>query len=117
MVGRKTLVITTKDDIYKQWIEGAKKFLGLPQHEIGEIRGDKCEVLGTDVLRRHDPQPVEGRQVPGLDHQGLRPRHLRRGAIVCRPSSSPTVADMFPALLRLGLSATPERADGKELLI
>jgi superfamily II DNA or RNA helicase len=27
------------------------------------------------------------------------------------------VADMFPALLRLGLSATPERSDGKELLV
>ena len=47
VVGRKTLVITTKDDIYKQWIDGAKKFLGLPDHLIGEIRGDKCEVNGT----------------------------------------------------------------------
>ena len=28
-IGRKTLVITTKDDIYKQWYDGAKTFLGL----------------------------------------------------------------------------------------
>lgn len=47
---RKTLVITTKDDIYKQWLEGAQKFLGLKPHEIGEIRGDKCEVIGTKFV-------------------------------------------------------------------
>lgn len=45
---RKTLVITTKDDIYKQWLEGAQKFLGLPWHRVGEIRQDKCEVVDTD---------------------------------------------------------------------
>ena len=47
---RKTLVITTKDDIYKQWIDGASKFLGLQPNEIGEIRGDKCEVIGTKFV-------------------------------------------------------------------
>src|SRR5262245_10814530 len=43
-VKKKTLVITTKDDIYKQWLTGAAQFLCLQPHEIGEIRGDKCEV-------------------------------------------------------------------------
>ena len=103
---RKTLVITTKDDIYKQWLEGAKKFLGLQDHEIGEIRGDKCEVVGTKFCVAMIHSPVEGRQVPGVDHQGLRPRDLRRSPSAARLSSSATVVDMFPALLRLGLSAT-----------
>ena len=49
-VKRKTLVITTKDDIYKQWLTGAAQFLGLPDHEIGEIRGDKCQVEGTKFV-------------------------------------------------------------------
>jgi len=55
---RKTLVITTKEDIYYQWLHGAcgkvspynekgANFLGLKEHEVGEIRGDKCEVVGT----------------------------------------------------------------------
>ena len=30
------------------------------------------------LLRRHDPFAVEGRQVPRLDRQGLRPRDFRR---------------------------------------
>ena len=29
---------------------GATQFLGLPDHEIGEIRGDKCEVKGTKFV-------------------------------------------------------------------
>ena len=116
VVGRKTLVITTKEDIYKQWLEGAKKFLGLQDHEIGEIRGDKCEVVGTKFCVA---------MIQSLSKDGKYPEWITQGfglVIFDEVHRLPaeqfsTVADMFPALLRLGLSATPYRADGKELLI
>ena len=115
-VGRKTLVITTKDDIYKQWIDGAKKFLGLPAHEIGEIRGDKCEVQGTKFCVA---------MIHSLSKEGKYPEWITKGfglVIFDECHRVPAdqfqeVVDMFPAKLRLGLSATPERADGKELVV
>ena len=115
-VGRKTLVITTKDDIYKQWIDGAKTFLGLPDHLIGEIRADKCEVVGTAFCVA---------MIHSLSKDGKYPDWIAKGfglVIFDEVHRLPAeqfsaVADMFPARLRLGLSATPERADGKELLV
>ena len=116
VTGRKTLVVTTKDDIYKQWIEGAKEFLQLPAHLIGEIRGDKCEVQGTDFCVA---------MIHSLSKDGKYPEWITKGfgliifdEVHRLPAEQfSVVADMFPALLRLGLSATPYRADGKELLI
>lgn len=115
-VGRKTLVITTKDDIYKQWLEGAEKFLGLPAHEIGEIRGDKCEVVGTKFVVA---------MIHSLSKDGKYPDWIGEefGLVIfdeCHrvPADQfSSVVDMFPAKLRLALSATPDRADGKELLV
>jgi len=121
-VGRKTLVITTKDDIYKQWIDGAcgrngsPNFLGLTEADVGEIRGDKCEVVGTKFCVA---------MIHSLSKEAKYPDWITKdfGLVIfdeCHrvPAEQfQNVADMFPALLRLGLSATPERSDGKELLI
>jgi superfamily II DNA or RNA helicase len=112
---RKTLVITTKDDIFKQWIEGAKQFLGLPDQMVGEIRGDKCEVEGTVFVVA---------MVQSLSKLGRYPAWIRDsfGLVIfdeCHRMPAEqfsVVVDMFPAKLRLGLSATPSRADGKEII-
>lgn len=114
-LGVKTLVITTKDDIYRQWIDGAKKFLGLPDHLIGEIRADKCEVVGTAFCVA---------MIHSLSKDGKYPDWITKGfglVIYDEVHRLPAeqfsaVADMFPAKLRLGLSATPARSDGKELI-
>ncbi|MCL4743817.1 MAG: DEAD/DEAH box helicase family protein [Burkholderiaceae bacterium] len=116
VVGRKTIVITTKDDIYKQWIDGAIKFLGLKPHEVGEIRGDKCEVVGTKFVVA---------MIHSLSKDGKYPDWIAQdfGLVIfdeCHrvPADQfSNVVTMFPAKLRLGLSATPERSDGKELLV
>jgi superfamily II DNA or RNA helicase len=127
VVGRKTLVITTKDDIYEQWIAGAcgwdrrdgkscTNFLGLTRDEVGEIRGDKCEVIGTKFVVA---------MIHSLSKDGKYPEWITKdfGLVIfdevhrLPAEQFCSVADMFPALLRLGLSATPYRADGKELLI
>jgi len=115
-IKRKTLIITTKEDIFDQWVEGAQKFLGLDHQDVGIIRGNKCEVIGTKIvvamiqsLSRTDKYPDWITKDFGLV---IFDEIHRVGA-----SQFSRVADMFPAKLRLGLSATPQRSDGKELLI
>lgn len=113
---RKTLVITTKEDIYDQWRLRAEQFLGLHPHEIGEIRGDKCEVIGTKFcvaliqsMSKEDKYPewiTEGFGLVIFDECHRVPA-----------TQFSKVAPMFPAVMRLGLSATPKRPDGKEKLL
>lgn len=116
VVGRKTLVITTKDDIYKQWLEGAEKFLGLDKSEIGEIRGDKCEVIGTKfcVAMIHSLSKEEKYPEWVFEDFGL---VIFDECHRVPADQFSNVVYMIPAKLRLGLSATPERADGKEMLV
>ncbi|WP_162742352.1 DEAD/DEAH box helicase [Nitratireductor sp. OM-1] len=124
---RKTLVITTKDDIYQQWIDGAcgrvsstnpngTNFLGLDPIDVGEIRGDKCEVVGTKFVVA---------MIHSLSKDGKYPDWITEdfGLVIfdeCHrvPADQfQTVVDMFPAKLRLGLSASIDRSDGKEQLV
>ena len=123
----KTLVITTKDDIYTQWIDGAcgrvsksnpkgMNFLGLKPHEVGEIRQDKCEVEGTKFCVA---------MIHSLSKAGKYPNWITKdfGLVIfdeCHrlPADSfMAVADKFPALLRVGLTATHLRQDGKDVLL
>jgi superfamily II DNA or RNA helicase len=115
-VGRKTLVITTKDDIYEAWVKDAPKALGIPAHEVGEIRGDKCEVKGTKfvVAMIHSLSNTEKYPDWIVDGFGL----VIFDEVHRLPATEfSKVAGMFPAKLRLGLSARVERSDGKEMLI
>ena len=113
---RKTLVVTTKDDIYQQWLDGAVPFLGLDPSEVGEIRQDKCEVVGTKFVVA---------MIHSLSIDGRYPDWITKdfGLVIfdeCHRLPAEhfsAVATMFPAKLRLGMSAQPERSDGKELLV
>ncbi|QIG66694.1 ATP-dependent RNA-DNA and DNA-DNA helicase protein [Rhizobium phage RHph_TM16] len=113
---KKTLVITTKEDIYEQWIKGAHEFLGVPKWRIGNIRGDKCEVIDTDFCVA---------LVQSLCKEGKYPDWIGDdfGLIIfdeCQRMPADyfqNVVTMFPAKVRLALSATPDRKDGKEIMI
>ena len=115
VTGVKTIVITTKEDIYDQWVLAAKTFLGLKPEEIGEIRGDKCEVVGTKFcvaliqsLSKKDKYPAWIDEEFGL---------VIFDEVHRVPADQfSEVVYMFRAKLRLGLSATPNRLDGKELV-
>jgi superfamily II DNA or RNA helicase len=119
LLQRKTLVVTTKDDIAHQWRDGATEFLGVPPHKVGEIRGDNCQVVGTDFvvamiqsLSKKDKYPPEVLEL--FSSFGL--------VILDECHRVPAdqfheVCFMFPAMVRLGLSATPKRFDGKEIIV
>jgi superfamily II DNA or RNA helicase len=123
----KTLVITTKEDIFEQWIDGAcgrksqanpggMNFLGLEWEEVGEIRGDKCQVVGTKFCVA---------LVQSLCKEGRYPDWIGDdfGLVIfdeCHRMPADyfkTVLEKFGAKVRMGLSATPDRKDGKEILL
>lgn len=116
-VCKKTLVVTTKEDIYQQWLQGAHDFLGLKPEEIGEIRGDLCEVLPpakfcvalVQSLSKADKYPVGTFDSFGL----LIVDECHRMAA----DQFQKIMWLIPAKLRLGLTATLARQDGKELLL
>ena len=113
---RKTLIIVPKEDLMGQWHEELKKHLGLKDSEIGVVWQNKYDVANKKVilgmlasLSIPNRYPKELSKEPGLviwDEVHRLPA----------PTFSAT-ASMFPGLRRLGLSATPTRIDGKEMLV
>lgn len=49
-MGKKTLVIVTKEDLRNQWIKAAKQFLGMEPSEVGLIQGDVFRVAGKSLV-------------------------------------------------------------------
>lgn len=112
---KKTLVITTKDDIYRQWKDGASKFLGLTPSEIGEIKGPKCARSSTKFVVAMLQSLSKVGKYPELDVSEFGLVIFDEVHRLSAPHFS-AVVDMFPAKIRLGLSATVNRSDGKEFL-
>jgi len=114
-LGLKTLIVVTKEDLLEQWERDAKKFLGLKDDQIGIIQQKKCQ-YGRDF--------VIG-MVHSLAESGKYPLAMREafGLVIfdevhrmAAPTFS-TVAGLFYARYRLGLTATPTRSDGAEFLV
>ena len=116
-MGRRALVITTKDDILAQWVDAAKMVLGLEDDEIGLWRGDQVPdpshkiVVGLVQSIRKGPQRYLGNEYEGFG--------LCIFDEVHRVAAASFSECMFhvPAKLRLGLSATPNRKDGRDVVL
>lgn len=113
-MGRKTLVIVPKSDLMRQWRLEMNKFL--PGARIGMIWQDKYDVKDKDVVLAS----LKSIAIPGRypDRMAEEFGFVIWDEVHRVPAATfaPT-AMMFPALLRMGLSATPERMDGREVLI
>lgn len=110
-----TLIVATKDDLVKQWVERLLQFTDLEPKDIGMIKQDVCDVYGKRVvvasiksLSIKDRYPASIRTMFGMV---VFDEVHRLGA-----ETFSRVARLFPARLRLGLSATPDRVDGKEVI-
>lgn len=114
-VGRKTLIVVTKEDVKIQWRKAVKQFLQLSDNDIGYIQGDICNVVGKKVvIAMIQSACKEGRYPKGtFSSFGLfiADEVHRLGA-----DQFSQVAWQVPALVRLGLSATPKRKDGKDII-
>lgn len=114
-VGRVALVVVTKSDLMKRWKDDFQKILGLTPSEIGTIQGDVFNVVGkkvivgmVDSLADFDKYPSWFKATVGFV---IFDEVHRMGA----PTFMRTTME-FPARLRLGLSATVDRRDGKSIV-
>lgn len=115
-VGRKTLIVVTKEDIRDQWIDAAKMILGLKNSEIGIIQGDSCNTKGKKFcIGMIQSLSKAGKYAPSTwaDFGFVIWDEVHRVAADHFSNS----AWLLPAKLRMGLSATPERKDGKDVVI
>jgi superfamily II DNA or RNA helicase len=114
-VGRKTLIMVHKEDLKGQWRKACRDFLGLKDSEIGEIYGDKCDVVGKKVVIGYMQSLCKRGRYPSWVYKDF-------GFIICdevhRMGAEKFSEAMwlFPALLRMGLSATPKRKDGRDVV-
>lgn len=110
-MGRTTLVVTTKEDSFLDWIGRAKKVLGLLDSEIGIVRQDECNFEGKKL-------------VVGMVHSLSKDKYPEAlsnyfGLVVfdevhrLGADTFSQVCGNFSARCRLGLTATDKRSDGR----
>ena len=116
-MGRRFLVITTKEDIIYQWVKAIQATLGLATDEIGVWRGDSVPSPKHKAVVALVHSVRKGPERYGLD------AYLGFGTVVCDEVHR-MAADSFsqamwhlPSKYRIGLSATPKRKDGKDKII
>jgi superfamily II DNA or RNA helicase len=115
-VGRKTLVIVPKEDLLDQWHKDILKFTDMKESDIGIIRQDKYNVAGKKVVLGMIHSLAKMEKYPStIGHEF--------GVVIwdevhrLPADTFSYTAGRFFGKIRLGLSATPERADGKERTI
>lgn len=111
-VGQPTLIIVTKQDLMTSWHSTLVNLIGIPASEIGILQADKKKWKGC-------------RFVLGMVHSLVIPDKyedevFRYFGMIIFDEVHRMAADnfaaactLFPAKHRLGLSATPDRPDGK----
>ncbi len=106
--GRDTLVIVPTLDLLEQWRENLKNSFAEP---VGVLGGGRREVHSLTVSTYDSALPF-------MEHQGGRFGFLVADECHHLPSpASQWIARMSAAPFRLGLTATPDRADGGEALL
>lgn len=110
-IGRKTLILVHLERLMDQWVhDSIIPILGVPEHRVGIVQGPKCDFENKDfvVAMLHsmnlNEYPREFYSQFGL--VGVDEVH-KIGSRFFAPAMG-----MFPALYRVGLSATPKRKDG-----
>lgn len=109
-----TMIVVTKSDLIDEWNDTLINLIGVDPNEIGLVRQNKCKWQGkrfvismVHSLAQHE-YPKEMVEYFGMV---IFDETHRMGA-----DTFSVVARMFPAKYRLGISATPERADNKDPL-
>ena len=114
-IGRTTLVLVNKEDLIDRWKEDLVGILGMKPEEIGHVRQDTYDIKDKKV-------------VIGMLHSVILPDRYpkdfadRFGLVIADEThvlgatTFSRAASMFKARLRLGLTATPYRKDGKDVV-
>ena len=115
-LGVSTLVVVPKDDLMDQWVERIVAAYGLKPSQIGRIQGDTCDYLGKDIVLG---------SLRSLYKAGryAKPLYREFGLLVADEvhrwgaDQMALISTLFYAKQRLGLTATFDRSDGKNLMV
>lgn len=118
-MGLRALVLVPKEDIIDQWFAAAKMVLGLDRAkgEVGLWRADTCDVIGHKLVIGMIHSVLKGPARYGhAAYQGFGLVIVDETHIV---SADTFVQSMWwlPARLKLGISATPNRKDGRDPIL
>lgn len=114
--GRRALVVVPDSDLLGQWRRELVNHLGLDESEIGLMRQSTCDVAGKKVVLGiiHSLAKADGRWDAAKGQFGL----LLLDEVHRTPADEfGNVCFEFPARYRVGMTATPRRADGRDRLI
>lgn len=109
-LGRKTLVLVPLERLMLQWVKETKLHLGLPDERVGIVQGRTCQWKDRDVvigmmhsvsLRKYSPDFYKAFGTVIYDESH------RVGS-----SMLSETCGLFPARVRVGISATHSRKDG-----
>lgn len=109
----KTLVLVHKEVLLQQWIERIEQFL--PEAKIGKIQGTTIDTDNKDIIlgmvqsisqKEYDPEVFEGIGFTLIDEV-----HFINSKVFSRTLFK------IQSKYRLGLSATPKRADGLDKVV
>lgn len=115
-LGQPAFIGVTKEDLMKQWYKALVNVLGVSPALIGKVQQDECDWVGkrfvigmVQSVIIPDRYPPEMYKAFGLvEYDEV---HMMATECFIR------MCEMFPAFYRLGLSATPDRKDGKTKML
>lgn len=115
-VGRKTIVVVPKEDLRDNWVAHFKSVLGLKDSEIGYVCGDVCDVQGKKVIVAMIQSLSKFKRYPSNSFRDIGFAIFDEVHLVAADVFS-NVCFQLPAKIRIGYSATPERKDGKSVIL
>lgn len=114
-LGRTTLVIVDQNFLRDQWVQAAKKFLNLKDSDIGFIQGTDISYRGKTLVIAM-VQTLYNKEYPNQLYKYFGTVILDEVHTLGAEQFS-KVLSQFPAINRLGVSATPERGDGLQKIL
>lgn len=114
-LGYRTLVLVHTEQLRDQWILEIQEKLGLSRDQIGIIQKDKCEIEGKQIVIGM-LQTQKRREYTDEVYNAF-------GTVIideCHKLSTEYFSDILPefnAKYRIGLSATPTRKDGSDVVL
>lgn len=114
-LGRTTLIIVDQENLRDQWIKALKKHFGLTDDTIGLIQGDTIKYEGC-VVTVAMVQTLMSRELTQEAYNYFGTVIFDECHIMGAPIYS-LVLYYFPAMFRIGISATPRRKDNGQRLI
>lgn len=112
LVGQPTLIIVTKQDLMESWRSTLINLVGIPADKIGHLQADVKKWKGCQFVLGmvHSLVIPDKYEAEMFQHFGMIVfDEVHRMAA----DHFATACALFPAKYRLGLSATPDRPDGK----